>query len=107
MFDIITFGSASQDIFISSKKFLPRKGKIFTAGKGIFLDAGAKIEAENMFFTSGGGGTNTAATFVKQGFKVSYCGMVGKDCFGHLVMQELKKWKIETKFFKKTNKKPT
>lgn len=107
MFDIITFGSATQDIFISSKKFLPKKGKIFTTGKGIFLDAGAKIEAENIFFASGGGGTNTAATFAKQGFKVSYCGMVGNDCFGNLTAQELKKWKIDTGFLKKTDKKPT
>lgn len=107
MFDIITFGSATEDIFITSKKFLPVRGKIFATGRGICFDAGSKIEAEDIFFSSGGGGTNVAATFANQGFQVAYCGMVGNDCFGNLIIQELKKLNINTDFLKKTNKKPT
>ena len=66
MYDIITFGSASQDVFLKSKKFLPVLGKIFATGKGICLPLGSKIEIGDIFFTSGGGGTNTAATFANQ-----------------------------------------
>jgi len=107
MFDIITFGSATQDIYLKSEKFLPVFGKEFTTGKGICLPLGSKIEVEDIFFTSGGGGTNTAATFANQGFKVAYCGMVGDDNFGKLITDELKKYGIDTSLIKKTEKMPT
>ncbi len=107
MFDIITFGSATQDIYLKSKKFRPVSGKTFTTGQGIYLALGSKTEAEDIFLTSGGGGTNTAVTFKNQGFKVAYCGMVGFDCFGNLIIEELKKLKIDTNFIRKTKRKPT
>lgn len=107
MFDIITFGSAAQDIYLKSEKFLPVSGKDFTTGKGICLPLGSKIEVANIFFTSGGGGTNTAATFANQGFEVAYCGMVGDDNFGDSIINELKKYGIETSLIKKSKKKPT
>lgn len=107
MFDIITFGSATQDIYLKSKKFLPVSGKIFTTGQGICLALGSKTEAEDIFLTSGGGGTNTAATFKNQGFKVAYCGMVGDDCFGNLIIKGLKQLKIDTSFIRKTKQKLT
>ncbi|MFH1575324.1 MAG: carbohydrate kinase family protein [Candidatus Nealsonbacteria bacterium] len=107
MFDIITFGSASQDIYLKSQKFLPVLSKEFATGKGICLSLGSKIEVEDIFFTSGGGGTNTAATFASQGFKVAYCGMLGDDNFGKLIISELKKYGINTSLVKKTEKMPT
>jgi len=107
MFDIITFGSASQDIFVKSKKFLPVSGEAFTTGQGICLTLGSKIEVEDIFFASGGGGTNTVATFARQGFKVAYCGLVGDDCFGNLIIGELKNLGIDTDFILKTDRKPT
>ena len=107
MRDIITFGSATQDIYLKSKKFLPVLGKNFTTGKGICLTLGSKIEVEGIDFYSGGGGTNTAATFANQGFKVAYCGMIGDDFFGNVIIEELKKFKINTDFVKKTKEKST
>lgn len=107
MFDVITFGSATQDIYLQSKKFLPVSGKNFTTGKGICLPLGSKIEVENVFLTSGGGGTNAAATFANQGFKVAYCGSVGQDNFGDLIVEELKKINVNTDFIVKTKAKPT
>ena len=70
-YDIITFGSATQDIYVKSKKFFPVTKKSFTAGKGICLASGSKIEVEDILLSSGGGGTNTAATFAKQGLKTA------------------------------------
>lgn len=107
MFDVITFGSAAQDIYLKSKKFLPVSGENFATGKGICLPLGAKIEAESIFFTSGGGGTNAAATFANQGLKTAYCGMVGEDSFGELIIQGLKKIGVSTSFVRKTREKPT
>lgn len=107
MFDIITFGSATQDIYLKSNKFLPVSGKEFATGKGICLPLGSKIEIREIFLTSGGGGTNTAATFENQGFKVAYCGMVGHDNSGSLIINELKKYGIDTSLIKKTKNMPT
>ncbi len=104
MFDIITFGSAAQDIYLKSEKFLPVLSKDFTTGKGICLPLGSKIEVADIFLTSGGGGTNTAATFASQGLRVAYCGMVGDDNFGELIIGDLKKYGVNTSLVKKTKK---
>lgn len=108
-FDIITFGSAAQDIFLKSADFKILKDNVnFKTGEGICLPFGSKIDIEDIFFASGGGGTNTAATFAKQGFKTAFCGAVGDDVAGKEILNELKSLKIETKFVvvkkeKKTN----
>jgi ribokinase len=107
MFDIITFGSATQDIYFTSKKFLPAYGEKFITGEGVCLNLGSKTEMEEAFFSSGGGGTNTAATFAKQGLKVAYCGQVGHDCFGEMIIKELKELKIDTDLVWQTTEKPT
>ena len=59
-FDIITFGSASEDIFITSKGFFKKR---------LCFPVGEKIEIDQILIRTGGGGTNTAATFSLQGFK--------------------------------------
>ena len=107
MYDIITFGSATQDIYLKSKKFLPVLGKTFTTGEGICLTLGSKTEVEDIFLSSGGGGTNTAATFANQELKTAWCGQVGEDCFGNLIIAELKNLKIDTQFILKTKNKLT
>jgi len=105
MFDIITFGSASWDIFIKPKHFEVIKDKKFIVGKGIAFGLGSKVDVEEVELNSGGGGTNTAATFSKQGFKVAYCGALGDDLTGREIIKELKSLKINTRFvFKKKEK---
>ena len=107
MYDIITFGSASWDVFVKPKKFQVLGGKKFARGKGLCLDLGSKIDLEDIFLSSGGGGTNTAATFIKQGFKTAYCGKIGDDIFGQEIIKELKNLKIDTSFVLKTKLKLT
>ncbi len=107
MYDIITFGSATRDIYLKSKKFLSLPGEKFVTGEGICLALGSKTEVEDILFFSGGGGTNTAVTFKNQGFKVAYCGMVGNDFFGNLIIEELKKLEIDAGFVRRTKIKPT
>jgi sugar/nucleoside kinase (ribokinase family) len=68
---------------------------------------GLKIDIDEIYFRSGGGGTNTAATFASQGLKTAYCGVVGKDEAGQDIIKELKRKGVETKFIYQTNKKPT
>ena len=106
-YDIITFGSASRDIFLKSSNFLIVGQKKFVTGKGLCLSLGSKIGVEDICFLTGGGGTNTAATFSNQGFKTAFCGMVGDELAGESLIEELKKLKIDTKFIFKTKKKTT
>jgi sugar/nucleoside kinase (ribokinase family) len=106
-YDIITFGSATRDIFLRTKQFLIGDFKIDHFKKEICLPYGLKIDIQNIHFHSGGGGTNTAATFVAQGLKTAYCGVIGRDLEGKFVHNELLEKGIDTRFLLKTNKKPT
>lgn len=108
MYDIITFGSASRDIFLKSKAFkILKDERDFATGEGICLALGSKIDVEDIFFASGGGGTNTAATFSKQGFKVAFVGAVGDDIAGKEIIEELNKIGVDAKFVFLKKEKPT
>lgn len=97
MHDIITFGSATRDLFIRSKDFKILKSREFITGQGLCFNLGSKIRIDDLFFATGGGGTNTAATFVKQGFKVACVGRVGNDPGGKAILEELDNLRV-TKF---------
>lgn len=108
MFDIITFGSATKDINLKSKAFKVLKNdKDFVTGEGICLALGSKIDIDDIKFTFGGGGTNTAVTFARQGLKTAFCGMVGDDDSGKEIIQELKSFKVDTGLVIKTKEKAT
>jgi ribokinase len=95
MLDIITFGSATRDLFLKSKEFQRFRDQRFSTGEGICFGLGSKIYLDDLFFSTGGGGTNTGATFVKQGFKTAYVGRIGNDPGGWAIKDELKALKIE------------
>jgi len=108
MFDIITFGSAARDINVKSKAFkILKDAKDFSTGEGLCLALGSKIDVEGIAFTSGGGGTNTAATFAKQGLRTAFCGAIGIDTSGLEIVRELKHLRIDTKFLFKKKEKST
>ena len=108
MYDIITFGSAAQDIHLKSKSFKVLKDSgDFATGEGICLPFGSKVDIQDIIFASGGGGTNTAATFAKQGFKTAFCGAIGADISGLEIIKELKHLRIDTRFVIKKKEKHT
>lgn len=107
MYDIITFGSAAWDVFLMLDKFKTIKSDKFSRGQGLCLDLGSKIDVKEIFLFSGGGGTNTVATFANQGFKTAFCGKIGDDIFGEEIIKELKSLKVDTSFVSRTKLKPT
>lgn len=107
MFDIVTFGSATHDIFMSSKKLKVAEGEQFDTKKGLCVSLGSKIEMDDFFFTMGGTGANTAVTLARQGLKTSYCGMVGKDYAGQGVKDELSKHGVSLDLLKESSDYPT
>lgn len=107
MFDVVTFGSATRDIFLKAERFLISDFRADQIKKIIQLPYGLKVSVKEIHFHSGGGGTNTAATFTAQGLKTAYCGVIGRDPEGKAVLKEIKDKGIETKFVQFTSKKPT
>jgi len=101
MFDIVSIGSATRDIFISTDSFKSFDLPAFSTGKAICFPLGSKIEIKKMVFTSGGGGTNAAVTFARQGLSTACIGVVGDDFTSQEILDELEKEGIETKFFQK------
>ena len=98
MYDIITFGSATRDAFFFSADFKIIRNKNFLTGKALAMNLGAKIEIDDVVFTTGGGGTNTAVSFSKLGFKVAYAGQVGDDISGQHILEELKQNNVNISF---------
>ena len=103
MFDIITFGSATIDTFLK----LQKKDYQILNKKSFCIPLGSKISIEGSKIFSGGGGTNTACTFSRQGFKVSYVGKVGGDKNGEHIIEKLKEFKVGKEFVKKDKKRIT
>lgn len=100
MFNIITIGSATRDIFLQSPYFkvlrdpkhLKKIG--FPAGEAQCFAMGSKIDIDRPIFTTGGGATNTAVTFARQGLKTATLIKTGNDETGEDILGELKKEKI-------------
>jgi len=106
MYDIITFGSAVRDTYIKLKeenKFI-LKDKRLVEGKCLSFPVGSKIEARDMYVSSGGGGTNSAATFAKQGFKTAYVGKIGTDKRGEALAEEMRDIGVNTDFIARDKK---
>jgi sugar/nucleoside kinase (ribokinase family) len=85
---ICALGAASQDVFLSGKGIQSH----FDVESNEYVEEfklGAKLNVENVLFATGGGATNAAVTFSRQGLQASFIGRVGKDIAGHGVLSEL------------------
>lgn len=93
-FDVISFGSAIVDIFLQSDSF-----KLFSSDqekKLVFENYGEKIEINKRTICSGGGGTNTAVSFARQGLDAALVARFGNDAFGQIIVDELNKEGLNT-----------
>ncbi len=95
-FDIVTIGTATRDVFIKSDNFHVDPDHHVIGGKGLVMALGVKIEIPEIFFSTGGGATNAAVTFARQGKKTGCIAVIGNDDSGHAVLNDLKKEKIYT-----------
>src|SRR3989344_4869800 len=101
MFDIVSIGSATRDVFLGVDDFKRIKSPDFSTGEALCLPYASKLEIKKMVFTSGGGGTNAAITFARQGFKTACISVVGNDFNGEELLSGLAKEGVETKYFQK------
>ena len=88
MFDVITIGTATLDVFLRSPNLqvAEKEGE-----KDICVRYGAKLDVSEIYFESGGGGTNSAVTFARQGLKVASLVQMGGDFTGEKIIEDIKK----------------
>ncbi|OGM99435.1 MAG: hypothetical protein A3B91_01140 [Candidatus Yanofskybacteria bacterium RIFCSPHIGHO2_02_FULL_41_29] len=101
MYDIISIGSATRDVFFSTNDLRRFKMDEFPTGEAICLGYGSKIEMKKIVLTSGGGGTNAAVTFARQGLKTANVGVIGQDFNGTEILRELESEGVDTRYFQK------
>lgn len=95
MYDVITIGSATVDMFMKSKSF-----HLQPTDDGILLcqEYGGKLDIDQFEAQSGGAGTNTAVGFKRLGFHTAAVVEIGKDIFGQMIWDDLKREQVDTSF---------
>lgn len=92
---ILTVGAATQDVFLTGKALHGRRD-VRTRDYVEQFPLGAKVDVEHVYFETGGGATNAAVTFARQGLHVGYIGKIGHDPAGAEVMRVLRKEGVAT-----------
>ena len=86
-YDVVTVGSGVVDVFVDT-------GMKGTNGK-ICYAIGEKIPIKHLNFSTGGGGTNTAASFSKLGLKTGFLGKIGDGHNAGIILRDLKKFGVD------------
>ena len=99
---VICIGAAVQDVFLHGKVLTPIKD-----GNGDWVEEiklGEKLDLDGITFSTGGGATNGAVTFAKQGFHAKIAAKVGHDPAGDAVIKDMKKYRVNTDMITYSNK---
>jgi len=99
MFDVITIGSATRDVFITSPDFVILKDERFQTGSALAMTLGTKIHVDKIVMTPGGGATNVAIGLSRQGLAASCVAIIGKDIVGEEIKNALNAENVDTRFF--------
>jgi ribokinase len=95
MYDVITVGSATIDVFARVQSELVKIKSLNREEELIAYPCGSKILIKELTFLTGGGGTNTAVSLRRQGLKVAYLGKIGRDTNSKIIVEKLNEEKIE------------
>lgn len=98
---ILCLGAAVQDVFLQGKIFKAHKDE---DGDDVQeFELGSKNEFEQVTISVGGGATNAAVTFARQGLHSQYIGRIGDDVAGQVVLDMLHDDGIDTSLVKQTD----
>lgn len=92
MKNVIVVGSLNMDLVITTP-YIPKKGET--------------MHGSNFFINPGGKGANQAVAASKLGANVSMIGCVGNDDFGNILINNLNKYNVNTKYVVKTDEAST
>src|ERR1700722_16481248 len=88
--DVLTIGSATQDIFIEYPcTDLLTFQSVTTPRSFVLLEEGKKLIIDNLSYKTGGGATNSAVSFVRQGFSTAIFCKLGTDDAATAIRTEL------------------
>ncbi len=108
MFDIVTFGSATVDIFVESDKAHVINIRGIEGELDLYcLKYGEKIEIDHSAFEIGGGAVNTASCFAKLGLKTAAAVKIGRGANSISVLDRLKQNNIAGDFVMQTDEERT
>lgn len=95
MTKILSIGAGVQDVFLShSDEF---KAVCLNPHDCFMqLTLGSKADVNKIDFSTGGGATNAAVTFARQGLQAEFIGAIGDDPAGQAVLADLDKENVET-----------
>jgi ribokinase len=90
---ILCIGKATQDVFLQSDEFDPhREGKVAYT----HLPLGAKLDIDEVTFSTGGNATNVAVTFARQGLHSRYMWALGNDMASTQILNDLDNESVDT-----------
>ena len=95
MYDVITMGSASVDVFVKTDCELIDIKSNTSERELIAYPLGSKILVKDLQFMIGGGGTNTAVSFSRLGLKTAYLGCIGNDDNGNKIIDLLEEEHVD------------
>lgn len=90
---ILSIGAAIQDVYLRGKLFTPKNEHHREVEE---FQLGSKNDIEGVFFSTGGGATNGAVTFARQGLHSVFMGKIGSDIAGKAVLDDLHKEGVDT-----------
>lgn len=91
---ILAIGAATQDVFLRAKNvFKPWRHKGVDYER---LPLGAKLEVDEVVFSTGGGACNAAVTFTRQGLHSKFMGTIAHDVAGKAVLAQLDEEDVDT-----------
>ncbi|MBU1120859.1 MAG: carbohydrate kinase family protein [archaeon] len=94
-YDVITIGSASEDVFVRSNEFELIQATDLK-GREICMPFGEKIDIDEMEFGFGGGAFNTGIGLKKMGLRVGIAINLGKDLTAEKIIKRMKEEGIST-----------
>lgn len=96
-FDIITIGAATRDVFLRCKAIKVIRDDSFVTGEAECFALGSKLDIDEIIFETGGGATNAAVGFARQGLRVAFAGKIGAaDARGQEILTALKHEHVDT-----------
>jgi ribokinase len=96
-YDVVSIGAATRDVFLRSAAIRVLRDDSFPTGEAECLSLGSKIDIDEILFETGGGGTNTAVGFARQGLKTGFFGRIGAhDARGKEIIEALRGENVDT-----------
>lgn len=104
MVKILTIGAAVQDVFLSHSPELKPVAEKTADELFIEIKLGSKNDVNNINFSTGGGATNGAVTFARQGLDTEFMGTIAHDPAGNAVLEDLDKEGVDTTYVSYSDK---